>query len=194
MQLATIPLVLLSLLVGQVQATPVREAGWTVQESNPTARKANPAAIPEPCPVRFEHARPFGPGRPTAVVLGGLATVTVCRYQGNAFSAEGPGLPPNNKLANERTIGQRDTVQSLARAFDRLRPYPSQSGMPLCSAEFGGGFYIRFLYFDGRKSSLKVIPSGCPRAVAGRHGDWRLLSGDLRLRLMKIAPLPEEEG
>jgi hypothetical protein len=124
-------------------------------------------------------------------VVRSLRAVAVCRYYENPQLANGPDLPPNNKLANEKTIEHRKTVLSLARAFDRLRSYPAQeNGMHLCSDEFGGGFYVRFLYSDGRRSSLEVVPSGCPRAVAGKHGGWLLLSADLRLRLMKVAPLP----
>jgi len=63
--------------------------------------------------------------------------------------------------------------------------------MRLCSSEFGGGFYLRFLYSDGRRSSVEVVPSGCPRAIAGKKGGWLWLSRDLRLRLMRIAPLPQ---
>jgi hypothetical protein len=124
----------------------------------------------------------------------------VCRYFGNPNSADGPGLPPNDKLATEQVVGQPRTARSLGRAFNRLRPYPPAQdapypdGMPpmyLCSAEFGGGFYLQFLYSDGRRSSVEVVPTGCPRAVPGKKGDWRWLSGDLRLRLKRIAPLPQ---
>jgi hypothetical protein len=171
------PIVLLSLFAGQTQVSGVGEPAESLQLRS--------------CPTWFERAPRLGPGRPDAVVVGSLRAVTVCRYYGNPQLANGPGLPPNNKLASEKTIESRQTVRSLARAFDRLRPYPSrENGMALCSDEFGGGFYVRFLYSDGRQSSLEVVPSGCLRAVAGKHGDWLMLSGGLRLRLMKVAPLP----
>jgi uncharacterized delta-60 repeat protein len=165
------------------------------QLPSPQAREA---AEPEPCPTWFDEAVRLGPGRPHAVELGGLRGVAVCRYTGNANGAEGPGLPPNDKLATEEVVEQPHTARSLGRSFNRLRPFPAQDapypdGIPpmyLCSAEFGGGFYLQFRYADGRRSSVEVVPSGCPRAVPGRKGDWRWLSGDLRLRLMEIAPLP----
>lgn len=151
-----------------------------------------------PCPAWFDQAPRLGPGRPEAVELGGLREVVVCRYSGNAQGAEGPGLPPNDKFETERVVSQPHTARSLGRAFNRLGPYPAidapyPDGRPpmyLCSSEFGGGFYLQFLYADGRRSSVKVVPTGCPRAVAGKKGDWLWLSGDLRQRLMEIAPLP----
>jgi hypothetical protein len=186
--LAAVPIVLLALLIGGSQAS--------------SSHQAREAAEPEPCPTWFDQADRLGPGRPDAVKLGGLTEVAACRYVGNRHSAEGPGLPPNDKLATEKVIYEPHTARSLARAFNRLRPYPAQDapypdGQPpmyLCSNEFGGGFYLQFLYSDGRRSSVKVVPSGCPRAVAGKKGDWLWLSGDLRQRLMKIAPLPQRAG
>ncbi|HKO39049.1 MAG TPA: hypothetical protein VJU14_11850 [Solirubrobacterales bacterium] len=126
--------------------------------------------------------------------------MAVCRYFGNANSANGPGLPPNDKLATERVVNQPHTARSLGRAFNRLRPFPAQDapypdGQPpmyLCSSEFGGGFYLRFLHSDGRRSSVEVVPTGCPRAVPGRRGGWLWLSADLKQRLMGIAPLPQQ--
>ena len=189
MPFVTIPIVLLSLIMGQ----------WGTVVSHETV----PTVKPKRCPTWFEHTARFGPGRPHAVAVNDLKAVSVCRYYEDPYSANAPGLPPNNKLASEKVIDHRHTARSLARAFDRLRPYPPQQHgyypfpqkeMHLCSAEFGGGFYVRFLYSDGRQSSVEVVPSGCPRAVAGKHGHWLLLSGDLHLRLMKIAPLPQEAG
>lgn len=150
-------------------------------------------------PTWFYEAPRFGPGRPEAVELGGLRRVAVCRYRGNAHGANGPDLPPNDKLVIEKAVRQRHTAHSLARAFNRLRPFPFQDApypdgqppMALCSAEFGGGFYLRFLYSDDRQSSVDVVPSGCPRAVPGKKGGWLLLSADLRARLERIAPLPQ---
>jgi hypothetical protein len=178
MQSAAIPILLLALLIGHTQDG---------SEDHP------PSGVPHACPEWFEHAPRLGPGRPEAVVGVDLASVTVCRYFENPNLANGPGLPPNNKLANEKTLQQRQTARSLAHAFNRLRPYPTpEGGMPLCAAEFGGGFYLQFLYSDGRQASIEVVPSGCPRAVPGKHGDWLLLSGDLRQRLRKIAPIPRQ--
>jgi len=115
----------------------------------------------------------------------------VCRFFENPNGANGPGLPPNGKLATEHIILQPRPARSLARSFNRLPPHPqSDSKMRICSSEFGGGFYVRFLFADGRRSSVEVIPSACPRAVAGKHGGWLLLSGALRQRLEAIAPLP----
>lgn len=153
----------------------------------------------EPCPTWFDRAPRLDPGRPEAVELGGLAEVTVCRYFGNHHSVNGPGLPPNDKLATEKVIEQPRTARSLGRAFNRLRRFPShdapypdgQPPMRLCSNEFGGGFYLRFLYSDGRSSSVEVVPTGCPRVVAGKRGGWLWLSSDLHLRLMQIVPLPQ---
>lgn len=185
MKFAVIPIALLALLIGDLQASSSREA-----------------AEPELCPTWFDRAPRLGPGRPEAVELGGLREVVVCSYFGNSNSANGPGLPPNDKFANERAVDKPNAARSLGRAFNRLRPYPVQDapypdGQPpmyLCSSEFGGGFYLRFLYSNGRQSSVEVVPSGCPRAVAGKKGGWLLLSGDLRRRLMKIAPLPGRGG
>lgn len=187
MDLAAISLVLFSLLIGHPDADSAHE----VRETTSFER----------CPTWFHQASQLGLGRPDAVVVGGIRAVTVCRFYENPNMADRPGLPPNNKLASERIIDRRHTARSLARAFDRLRPYPpqphgsyppQQKEMHLCSSEFGGGFYLRFLYVNGRQSSVVVVPSGCPRAVVGRHGGWLLLSGDLRQRLIKIAPLPQE--
>jgi hypothetical protein len=185
MHLVAIPIVLLAFLIGYPQANAFHQGRETVET--------------ELCPRWFDQTPRLGPGRPDAVELGGLMEVIVCRYTGNPHSAEGPGLPPNDKLATERVVDRRRTARSLARAFNRLRPYPFQDApypdgqppMALCSAEFGGGSYLRFLYSDDRRSSVEVIPSGCPRAVPGKKGGWLLLSGDLHLRLMKIAPLPQ---
>lgn len=178
LRLLALPVALLSLFMGR----------WGTLVSRETV----PTVKAKQCPTWFEHTARFGPGRPHAVAVNDLKAVSVCRYYEDPYSANAPGLPPNNKLASEKVIEQHYTVRSLARAFNRLPPYPSQrKGALLCSAEFGGGFYLRFLYPNGRQSSLEVVPSGCPRAVAGKHGGWLLLSSDLRLRLMKIAPLPQ---
>jgi len=150
---------------------------------------------PRPCPIWLEDAPRLGPGRPEAISRKHLESVTVCRYYENPNLANGPDLPPNDKLANEKTISVSRTVQSLARSIDRLRSYPApKNGTPFCSAEFGGGFWVNFGYFDGREASVEVVPSGCPRAVAGKHGGWLMLSGKLRQRLRKIAPLPRQGG
>lgn len=184
MNLATWPIVLLSLLIGNPQGSPSHQARGTAEAGS--------------CPTWFDRAPRLGPGRPDAVALRGLRAVTVCRFFENPHSAGGPGLPPNDKLAAEKLVRRPDTARSLGRAFNRLRPYPSQDApypdgqppMRLCSSEFGGGFYLRFLYSDGRSSSVAVVPTGCPRAIAGKKGGWLWLSADLRLRLMKTAPLP----
>jgi hypothetical protein len=119
----------------------------------------------------------------------------VCRFNENPYGANGGDLPPNNKLATEKVLNQRPTARSLARAFDHLRPFPRQEpGTLLCSTEFGGGFYLQFLYNDGRQSSVEVVPTGCPRAVPGKKGTWLLLSGELGQRLGRIAPLPQAGG
>lgn len=183
--LATIPIVLPAFLIGSPQGTKSHQARETSE--------------PEPCPTWFYEAPRLGSGRPQAVELEDLKQVAVCRYRGNSHGAVGPDLPPNDKLVAEKVVDQRRTARSLARAFNRLRPYPFQDApypdgqppMALCSAEFGGGFYLRFLYSDGRRSSVEVVPSGCPRAVPGKNGGWRLLSPDLGLRLMTIAPLQQ---
>lgn len=185
MSFAALPILLLSFLLGYPQAPP--------------SHQAHGAAESEPCPTWFGRAPQLGPGRPEAVELRGLTEVTVCRYFENPHSGDGPGLPPNDKLATEKLIKSAHTARSLGRAFNRLRPYPAQDApypdgqppMRLCSNEFGGGFYLRFLYSDGRSSSVGVVPTGCPHAIAGKKGDWLWLSPDLRLRLMKTAPLPQ---
>lgn len=185
MHLAAIPFVLLAFLIGYPQGTASHQARETSES--------------EPCPTWFYEAPRLGSGHPEAVELGDLTQVAVCRYRGNPNGAVGPDLPPNDKLVAEKVVDQRRTARSLARAFNRLRPYPFQDApypdgqppMALCSAEFGGGFYLRFLSSDDRRSSVEVVPSGCPRAVPGKKGGWRLLSADLRQRLMKIVPLQQ---
>lgn len=182
--LAVIPVVLLA-LSGDLQSYP--------------SHQARAAAEPEACPTWFDQAPRLGHGRPHAVELEGLREVVICRYSGNPQGAEGPGLPPNDKFATERVVSRPLTARSLGRAFNRLRPYPAQDapypdGQPpmyLCSSEFGGGFYLQFLYSDGRRSSVEVVPTGCPRAVPGKKGGWLWLSADLRQRLMTIVPLPQ---
>src|SRR6476469_9243020 len=137
--LAALPFVLLAFLFGQSQAA--------------TTQQELGAAEVGPCPTWFHRAARLGPGRPEAVPLGGLKEVTLCRYFGNPNSANGADLPPNNKLAAEKMIGQSLTARSLGHSFNRLRPYPTQDApypdgqppMHLCSSEFGGGFYLRFL-------------------------------------------------
>jgi hypothetical protein len=185
MHFAAIPIVLLSFLTGYPQGTEADHARETPDS--------------EACPTWFYEAPRSGAGRPQAVEPGGLTQVTVCGYRGNPNGANGPDLPPNDKLVAEKVIDQRHTARSLARAFNRLRPFPFQDApypdgrppMALCSAEFGGGFYLSFLYSDDRRSSVEVVPTGCPRAVPGKKGGWRLLSADLGLRLMEIAPLQQ---
>ena len=175
--LAAIPLILTALLLGNSHAA--------------SAHKVDDPAAAQQCPTWFHRAPQLGPGLPDAVVVDSVREVVVCHFYENPNVANGPGLPPNNKLASEKVIDQGDTAQSLGRSFNRLRPYPSkQKASLLCSSEFGGGFYLRFLYSDGRKASIEVVPSGCPRAVAGKNGSWLLLSSHLRVRLNKIAPLP----
>ena len=140
------------------------------------------------CPAWFEDAPRLGPGRPAAVVLGGVESVTICRYHGNANLGNGPGLPPNNKLENEKMIERKVLARSMARMVDRLTPYPSGRSQQLCSNEFGGGFWLRFGYRDGRTSSVEVVPSGCPRAIAGKHGGWLSLSYRLHRTLDAVVP------
>jgi hypothetical protein len=181
---AAIPIVLLAFLIGSPQ----------VNES-PQPRETGP----EPCPTWLYEAPQLGPGRPQAVELRGLKEVSVCRYFGNAQNTNGPGLPPNDKLATERVIIRPRTARSLARAFNRLRPYPLQDapypdGQPpmlMCSPAFGGGFYLRFLYSDARQSSVAAFPDACSSAFAGKKGGWLLLAVNLSRRLERIAPLPQ---
>src|SRR5690348_11875807 len=130
MHLAALPIVLLALLVGDSQAAPVHQG--------------REAAEVEPCPMWLDRAARLGPGRPDAVEIDGLKKVVACRYFGNPNSANGPGLPPNDKLAAETVIDQPRSARSLGRAFNRLRPYPAQDapypdGQPpmyMCSSEF----------------------------------------------------------
>jgi hypothetical protein len=131
MHLAAIPFVLLAFLIGYPEGTASHQARETSES--------------EPCPTWFYEAPRLGSGRPDAVELGGLREVAVCSYSGNSHGAEGPGLPPNDKLATERMVSRPLTARSLGRAFNRLRPSqdaPFPDGQPpmyLCSTEFGGG-------------------------------------------------------
>jgi hypothetical protein len=102
-------------------------------------------------------------------------------------------LHPKKFLIGEGMIDNRATVRSLARAFNRLGPYPREPGPRFCPIESGGGFYVQFAYGDGNRNSVSVIPTGCPRAVAGRNGRWLYLPDYLVHRISAIAPVSESE-
>jgi len=183
MWLAAIPMVVLSLLLPQVQAS----GGHNLTEE--------PLTI-EPCPAWFKEAPALGRGRPEAVTVFGLTEVTVCSYYGPPLGIHFDGdEPQKTNLLGERTIGRRHRVRSLARAFNRLLPYGHAKREPrYCPNESSGGFYVRFRHQDGRRASVKVIPTGCRRAVAGKLGRWLFLPSYLERRLEGMVPPSRDEG
>jgi hypothetical protein len=183
MHVVAIPLVLISVLIGQMHAPSER--------LHSESRRGD-----QSCPTWFEQAPPLGPGRPEPVTVPGLSEMTVCRYHGPPGGIHIPGTESTKtNLAGERTIKRPHTVSSLARAFDRLLPYehPGKE-TEFCPPESSGGFYVRFIYRDGRQSSVKVIPSGCRRAVAGKYGRPLFLPTYLERRLAKMVPPSHEAG
>lgn len=79
-------------------------------------------------------------------------------------------------------------IDSVVRTIDKLKPYPplERGASRFCPNESSGGFYIRFGYSDGQRSTVKVIPTGCRRVVAGKRGQWLFLPSRLKRRLTEI--------
>lgn len=180
--LMALPLILISLFVG---------APGTAHGSV-SSRPMQGMSETKSCPMWFEDAPALGPGRPQPVAVSGVAGVTVCRYYGPAGGIHVPSEEnPRTNLTAGRTIEDRHTVQSLARAFDRLAPYRHpKSEISLCPNESSGGFYLRFEYANGRESSVRVIPTGCRRVVPGKHGKPLFLPTYLQRRLVAITSTP----
>jgi hypothetical protein len=143
------------------------------------------------CPGWFDQAPRLGSGLPVPVPVQGLRKVTVCRYL-HAFSGEEVihHPPIKSDLQSVQTIAHKAGVRSLATLFNRLEPYAAFEQEALnCPIESTGGFYFRFQYQSGRDVSVQVIPSGCPRAVAGRKGKVLVL-GKNDLRRVATLALP----
>jgi hypothetical protein len=175
------PVVVLGLLIVAL----IGQAHVSAADPNPEARE-----LDNGCPAWFEDAPALGSGRPHPVQVEGLAGVTVCRYLHAFGGGEVVHHPPlQTNLVSEGTLERGRAVRSLAHAFDRLSPYSHpEKEIRFCGNEGSGGFYVRFVYRGGRRVSVRVIPSGCRRAVAGKHGRPLFLPTSLQQWLAAVAP------
>ena len=139
------------------------------------------------CPAWFGGAPRLGEGRPRALnQISDLANVLVCRYLAPpAIGSPAPADRTTN-LSAQKQIRNTGVVRSLARAVDRLHPYPRVRGPRLCPLETRARFFLRFLYTGGREASIRVFSSGCSRVVAGKRGRWLILSNAFQDRLDEL--------
>lgn len=139
------------------------------------------------CPQNFSNGSALpGPEHRPLVPLEGLRQALICRYPGSLHGVSEEHPSAVGELLAQRLLHRRAQAKGLAREIDQLHLYPS--GEFHCPGAIAPGVYIKFLYRKRATIPITVFLLSCPRVVSGPHGEWHVLTEQLKRKLRALTP------